>query len=209
MCPVESIIGRNKIEHHIMLYVKNLALNLPHAKPTFTLSFNVLESKLNLITGENGAGKSTLIKTVLGMIRPKQGQINWTPAKPHIFYLSHELGIQPQMTVLEYCAWHPAVIKVPSQEALHQALKTVNLLPQAFQLAGQLSRGQQQRLLFACALLSKAKLWVLDEPLTALDAPSRALILDCLLQHKTEGGAALVVSHFPLEHIADEVIHVG
>jgi heme exporter protein A len=167
----------------------------------------VLEGKLLWVKGENGAGKSTLLKTLLGFIKPLAGEITWQDKKPEIFYLSHELGLQRQLTVLEYCAWHPAVIQ-PSQESIQQALKSVNLLPQAYQLTGHLSRGQQQRLLFACGLLSKAKLWILDEPLTALDATSHQSILQCLSQHQSQGGAAIVVSHYPLEAIADEVIHV-
>lgn len=191
-----------------MLQANNLVLNIPRAQGAAPLSFNLLEGQLLWVRGENGAGKSTLLKTLLGMIPPLEGTIVWQEQRPTLFYLSHDLGIQGQMTVLEYCFWHPAVLSQPSSAACMTVLKTVGLLPHAHRLAGQLSRGQQQRLLIACALLSDAKLWLLDEPLTALDTDSRQILLSCLLTHKHHGGTALVVSHYPISDISDGVIDV-
>jgi heme exporter protein A len=192
-----------------MITAKNLTLNIPSATPVAPLSFSLLEGQLLWVRGENGAGKSTLLKTLLGLMSPLEGSIHWHgESRPSLFYLPHDLGIQRQMTVLDYCAWHPAILMPPSQEACYAALKIVNLLPQAHQLAGHLSRGQQQRLLFACALLSEAKLWLLDEPFTALDIQSREILIDCLAKHRAAGGAAMIVSHYPLTELTDEVLDV-
>lgn len=180
-----------------------LELTAPHPSP-----FKLLEGQLLWVRGDNGAGKSTLLKTVLGLIPQRLGEVLWQEPRPSLFYLGHDLGLQPQMTVLEFCRWHPALPQVPTLEQCRQVIKTLGLLPEAHRLTSQLSRGQQQRLLLACALLSGAQLWVLDEPLTALDLQGRALVLQCLQEHKARGGAALVVSHTALDEVADEVLDV-
>jgi heme exporter protein A len=122
--------------------------------------------------------------------------------------LGHELALQPSLTLLEYCRWHPAILSVPSEEEALSVLKQVGLLSEAHRLCGQLSRGQGQRLLIACALLSKAPLWLFDEPLTALDIPSREVLMERLQAHRAQGGSALVVSHSSLAGLADGVIDV-
>jgi heme exporter protein A len=187
-----------------MLHVDGLCLHIPR----LPLTFKLLEGQILWVRGENGAGKSTLLKTLLGLSPAKTGSIRWTPAPPSLFYLAHDLALQSQLSVLDYCRWHPAIPKIPTPDSIKLALKAVRLLPEAHRLCGQLSRGQQQRLLLACALLSEAKLWVLDEPFTALDAQSRDTVLDCLRAHKARQGAAIVVSHYPIPEIADEVLDV-
>lgn len=193
-----------------MLNVTGLHLNLPSsgAQPVAPLSFALQAGQLLWVRGENGAGKSTLLKTLLGLQAPLDGQICWQTQSPGVFYLAHDLGMPPQLTVLDYCHWHPAILSKPSLDACKQALAAVGLLSQAHQLTGQISRGQQQRLAMACAILSNTQLWLLDEPLTALDQQGRELILKCLEQHKTQGGAAIVVSHHPIPEVADEVLDV-
>lgn len=187
-----------------MLNVDGLCLHIPRPP----LSFKLLEGQLLWVRGDNGSGKSTLLKTLLGLIPATQGTLSWLPSKPSLFYLGHELALQPSLSVLEYCHWHPAIPKIQSAAVVAKALDTLNLLPQSQQLCAQLSRGQQQRLVFACALLSGAKLWLLDEPFTALDAQSRELIINCLKTHKAGQGAAIIVSHYPIPEIADEVLDV-
>lgn len=191
-----------------MLHVTGLTLNIPSAALAAPLSFKLLEGKLLWVRGDNGAGKSTLLKTVLGLLPSASGTIDWPQGRPKLFYLAHDLALQPQLTVLQYCQWHPAISQILTAQDCSEALSTVGLLSQAHQLTGQLSRGQQQRLLLACALLSEATCWLLDEPLTALDIKSRETILSCLLAHKARGGSALVVSHYPIPEISDEVLDV-
>jgi heme exporter protein A len=187
-----------------MLHVDGLCLHIPRPP----LSFKLLEGQLLWVRGDNGAGKSTLLKTLLGLTSAIKGTVTWSPEQPSLFYLAHDLALQSQLSVVQYCHWHPAIPQLPSPQEIMGVLKTVGLLPEAHRLSGQLSRGQQQRLLIACALLSQAKLWVLDEPLTALDAQSRETVLNCLRVHKANRGAAIVVSHYPIPEIADEVLDV-
>lgn len=191
-----------------MLAVTALLLNISGPKTGVPLTFKLLEGKLLWVRGENGSGKSTLLKTIIGLLSPLSGSVTWLQGRPNLFYLGHELALQRQLNVLEYCRIHPALGQTPSQGAIKQVLGRVGLLPQAFTLCGQLSRGQQQRLLLACAHLSQAKLWLLDEPFTALDADSRQIMLNSLIEHKTQGGAAIVVSHQPIPDICDEVLDV-
>lgn len=191
-----------------MLQANNLVLNLPHATTMAPLSFNLESGKILWVRGENGTGKSTLLKTLLGLRPPAAGDFTWLNGRPSLYYLAHDLGLVRQLTAHEYCRWHPALPQLPAQSHIHEALKAVDLLPQSFVPCAQLSRGQQQRLLIACAILSQAKLWLLDEPLTALDASSRERVLACVQAHAANGGAAIVVSHYPLHDISHEVLDV-
>ncbi len=188
-----------------MLQATNLVLQR-HGRRLNKPSFlTATAGELVWLRGDNGVGKSTLLKMLLGMIKPSTGDVQWQNPKPQIFYLAHELAIKPQLTAAEQCRWHPAVSKT-SDEVIDIALSTVRLKKQKHLPCSQLSRGQQQRLALACALLSKARLWLLDEPFTALDQESQKIIKQVLQAHQQSGGAAVIASHNCLADIASHSI---
>jgi len=190
-----------------MLKVRALKLTNHRHIDAQAITFCVSGGQLLWVRGENGAGKTTLLQTLLNITPHDAGDIDWANPKPEIFYLGHDLALKPYLSVLEFCSWHPAVGLV-DQKSIIQALTDVSLLEAAHQFTGQLSRGQQQRLLIACAILSQRALWLLDEPLTALDPKSQTIIAACMNTQKTRGGALVVVSHADISTIADEVLHV-
>lgn len=186
-----------------MLEVKDFILQRQGRNLNAPVSLSIAPGKLLWLKGENGVGKSTLLKTLVGLLKNASGKLEWAAPKPQTFYLAHELAIKPQLTTSEHCRWHPAVGKV-NEAQLKEALSTVAI--PMHKSCAQLSRGQQQRLAIACALLSKAQLWLLDEPLTALDTESQTIIKDCLQQHIQQNGAAIIASHSSLEDLATETI---
>ncbi len=190
----------------MILEVTDLILNIPQSTQVPPYTFSLSDSKLVWVRGENGAGKSTLLKTLLGVIRPR-GKIRWPQGRPSLYYLgasrystsTHPIRILPLASGFG---------SGPKPRFYRSRLNFRSLSPLAHRPTGQLSRGQQQRLLLACALLSQAKLWLLDEPLTALNIPSRETLIQCLHAHKAQGGSALIVSHHPLLESCDEVLDV-
>lgn len=171
------------------------------------LTFSLEKGQLSWIRGENGVGKSTVLKTLLGLMPPLSGEIIWSSPKPTVFYLSHNLGLPAGLSVYEHCYWHPATQR-PSEAGIRSALSRLELSGDAMRPCQELSRGQKQRLALAVAILSEAELWLLDEPFTALDPSSVALVKGLLKAHCEAGGAAIVVSHHAMENLADDTVHM-
>lgn len=172
------------------------------------LSFHTVRGDLIWVRGSNGAGKSTLLQLLAGLL-PSSMQQSYTFAepKPSMFYLGHQLGLVPGLTAFEHCLYHPALVK-PSASQILSAFESLNLVDLAHQQCGQLSRGQQQRVAMAVVLLSKATLWLLDEPFTGLDQSASQQIKAALLAHQAEG-AALIVSHEDISDIATKTLDMG
>ena len=95
------------------------------------------------------------------------------------------------------------------RETLERALAAVGLKAVADVPCGQLSQGQQRRTGLARALLSARRLWLLDEPLTALDAQGRELVGRIVAEHCAAGGAALCATHQPLGAAESATIDLG
>lgn len=186
-----------------MFTATNLVLQRHERPLNAPTTVRVSAGELVWLRGENGVGKSTLLKTLLGLLRPGRGGVQWASPRPEIFYLGHELAIRPALTVLEQCRSHPAVNK--HSDPL-KALQAVGLTKYKHKLCAQLSRGQQQRVALACAILSEAKLWLLDEPLTALDVESQDIVRKLLQAHCQAGGAVVVASHNSLADLANMTV---
>jgi heme exporter protein A len=138
------------------------------------------------VTGPNGSGKSSLIRLAAGLLSPERGHVERSRlalADDHAA-LDREL---PLGRALSFWAESPG----RAMEALglaHLAAVPVRLL----------SSGQLKRVTLARTVASGAPLWLLDEPLNALDADGAARLMTLIDQHLTDGGAVLAASHQPL-----------
>ena len=161
------------------------------------------------LVGPNGAGKSTLLKAAVGLLPLRAGDLS-------IFGLSlgachHRVAYLPQRSDLD---WrfpmtvrrlvltgryvHLGWLRRPGRrdhELVEAALARLGLIDLAERQIGQLSGGQQQRLLLARALAQEADLFLLDEPLNAIDAEARAIVSSVLADIKAQGKTALVATH--------------
>lgn len=159
------------------------------------------------LRGANGSGKTTLLRALAGLF-PYTGEVI-RQAKPA--FIGHRNGNSGLLTALENLRWHAGLTGVTGNEdqirsALLDALERVGLLRAAGRLAHQLSQGQQRRLALARLLVGNrigdrvgnVRLWLLDEPYTALDASGASLVDELLKAHCADGGAALIASHSPL-----------
>lgn len=172
------------------------------------LNFRVDAGQLLLVEGENGAGKTSLLRLLCGLSRPAAGDVLWRGesiahrrAQFHseMAYFGHHGGVKQELTALENltvaCGLRRHASVVEMEDALHEVgLGGFEDIP-----GRRLSAGQKQRLALARLLLSGAKLWILDEPFTALDVDGIALVGSLLERHAANGGLAVLTSHQPVE----------
>ncbi|MFM7119807.1 MAG: heme ABC exporter ATP-binding protein CcmA [Gammaproteobacteria bacterium] len=150
------------------------------------------------LTGPNGSGKSTLLRIVAGLQPDHDGSVS---AVEHL-YLGHRPGISSLLTVAENLAWFAALqpaasasARQPVSERVRSALDRVGLPGFDDIPCARLSAGQQRRVALARLVLGGAPLWLLDEPLTALDDAGHRLVRALLAAHLRAGGAAIWATH--------------
>jgi ABC-2 type transport system ATP-binding protein len=168
------------------------------------------------LLGPNGAGKTTVIKMMLGLVRPDAGEVlllgrpgRDPRARARVGYLPELFRYQPWLSAAEVLALHVrlAGVAVPVDEQ-HENLRLVGLADRAGDRVGGFSKGMQQRLGLAVALVARPELVVLDEPTSALDPVGRADVRDLLLSLRERGVAVLLNSHLigEVERVCDRVV---
>jgi ABC-2 type transport system ATP-binding protein len=180
------------------------------------VSFTVDRGEVVALLGPNGAGKTTVIKILLGLVRPDAGEVlllgrsaGDPDARRSVGYLPELFRYQPWLSAAEVLALHVrlAGAAVPAQER-RECLALVGLADRAGDRVGGFSKGMQQRLGLAVALVARPQLVVLDEPTSALDPLGRADVRDLLLALKARQVAVLLNSHLigEVERVCDRVV---
>jgi heme exporter protein A len=167
------------------------------------LDFAVAAGGALLLTGPNGSGKSTLLRLLAGLLRPAAGALLWNgedalsdlPSHARrVAYVGHQDAVKPGLTVAEnlhFMAWLTG-------GRVDAALAAVRLDDLGDLPARMLSAGQKRRLALARLTLSRALLWLLDEPTLGLDSASVERFGDILDAHRGRGGMVVVATHLPL-----------
>jgi ABC-type Fe3+/spermidine/putrescine transport system ATPase subunit len=161
--------------------VRDLKKRYGAVKALDGVTFDVESGEYFVILGPVGSGRSTLLKCIAGLERPDSGDILFDgesvlglpPEKRLVGYMPPGYALFPHMTVWEnvaYGLWIRGYPRREVEERVEEALKLVGLLHRADSYPHQLSGGQRQRIALARALASGARVLLLDEPLTALDA---------------------------------------
>jgi len=180
------------------------------------VSFTVARGEVMGLLGPNGAGKTTVIKMLLGLVRPDGGEVLLLgrPARDprsrvRVGYLPELFRYQPWLTAAEVLALHVRLsgASVPEQER-RECLALVGLADRARDRVGGFSKGMQQRLGLAVALVARPELVVLDEPTSALDPLGRADVRDIVRSLREREVAVLLNSHLigEVERVCDRVI---
>jgi heme exporter protein A len=157
------------------------------------------------VQGENGAGKTSLLRMLTGLSHAEAGEIRWNgePIKAlgedyrrDMLFLGHHGALKEELTPLENLQLSAALdgAELTEAEALavlsRFGLRGREELPVRF-----LSAGQKRRVLLARLVTRKAKLWVLDEPFTALDVKAVDMLAGLIGEHLAAGGMAVLTSH--------------
>ncbi len=168
------------------------------------LSFTLNAGEWVQITGSNGAGKTTLLRLLTGLSRPDAGEVLWQGQPLHqvrdsyhqnLLWIGHQPGIKTRLTALENLHfYHRDGDTAQCLEALAQAgLAGFEDIP-----VNQLSAGQQRRVALARLWLTRATLWILDEPFTAIDVNGVDRLTQRMAQHTEQGGIVILTTHHPL-----------
>lgn len=168
------------------------------------LSFSVSPGEMVQIAGKNGAGKTSLLRILAGLAQAEEGEVRWQGEglgraryqyHQDLLWLGHQPGIKTVLTAFENLSFYHA----NGAESLRwQALTEIGLLGFEDIPVNQLSAGQQRRVALARLWLSSQKLWVLDEPFTAIDVAGVDKLTQQLKRHTENGGMVILTTHQPL-----------
>lgn len=173
------------------------------------LDLSVSSGRVLLVEGFNGAGKTSLLRILCGLSQPRKGAVLWDGedirgcrwAYHHgLLYIGHSAGIKLELTPLENLRFLGALGgRRAVDEVLVDVLDAVGLQGYEDLAVRMLSAGQRRRVALARLWLSSAPLWILDEPLTAIDRRGVANLAMRIREHVQSGGMAVLTSHQPLE----------
>jgi len=191
-----------------MLAVSDLACSRGD-HPLFSgLSFQLEAGQLLQVQGENGRGKTSLLRTLCGFMAPVAGEIRWRGQlvaelgedyRGQLLYLGHHNAIKDELSALENLQISAGLAgcALDESEAV-AALRRMGLKGRELLPVKVLSQGQRRRVALARMLVADAPLWVLDEPLTALDVGAVGLIQELLGEHLARAGMVIFTTHQPL-----------
>ena len=169
------------------------------------LDFRLDTGTLLHVRGRNGSGKTTLLRALCGLFTPDAGEIRWRGEsirdlgddyRRDLLYFGHLNGIKGDLTGVENLAISATLDGDRVAESdIWSALGRIGLAGFEDLPTRMLSQGQKKRVALARLILSKAPLWVLDEPFTALDVQAVALLQGLIAGHVATGGLAVLTTH--------------
>lgn len=160
------------------------------------------------VEGENGSGKTSLLRTLCGLMMPADGKIFWRGEDikeadeeyySEMIYLGHLNAIKDELSALENLRISAGVdgLEVDEKQAL-QVLRRLGLKGREALPVKVLSQGQRRRVALSRLLVSDAALWILDEPLAALDVRAVDLMQELIAEHLEKNGMVIFTTHQPL-----------
>jgi heme exporter protein A len=188
-----------------MLEIANLACSRGDRQLFTGLNFSLDTGSLLYVKGKNGSGKTTLLRTICGLYLQDEGDIHWNGEKvrsldeeysKEVVYLGHLNGIKSDLTGLENLRVSTVLDgDLVSEEQIWDALKRMGLAGFEDLPTKVLSQGQKRRVALARLLLNDSKLWILDEPFTALDVAAVDLLQSVIAEHVDKGGMVILTTH--------------
>ena len=168
------------------------------------LNFAVATGQALTLEGPNGAGKTSALRMLAGFLPQVSGEIRFqahagyevTDAEERgrlVGWMGHYDGVKAQLTVAENARFFAALHG--SRVDPMTILDRVGIARLADVPAQYLSAGQRRRLSLARLILSNRPLWLMDEPLSSLDAAGRRLTAELIGEHCDDGGIAIIATH--------------
>ncbi len=171
--------------------------------------FSNIEFELNsgealLVEGSNGSGKTSLLRILCGFNYPADGDISWDDVsieghesyQQQISFIGHASGVKLDLTVMENLVFAQRLVGSSRKESeIKEIVRAVGLFKQRNILTRKLSAGQKRRVALARLQLEDRPLWILDEPLTALDKEFVTEFETVLKNHLDNNGMLIVTTH--------------
>ena len=206
----------------MFIEAQNLSKTYGNQTAVQDLNFRLEEGQIVGFLGPNGAGKSTTLKMLLGLIQPSSGSVQIDGKDPQnqavelkkkIGYLAENNPLYPEMYVREFLEFIANIHQVQNPAVrIQEVIEWVGLQKEAHKKIQELSKGYQQRVGIALAILHDPKILILDEPTSGLDPNQRDEIRD-LIKSLQKNRIILFSSHLlsEVEAICDRVllIHQG
>jgi len=174
-------------------------------RPLFShLSFRLKPGELMHVTGVNGSGKTTLLRTLCGLTHAATGSVLWNGStiqelgddyRSQLAYVGHSNGIQGELTAEENLRAAACLGTAADTTRIQETLERLGLAPYRHFPSKVLSQGQKRRLGLARLVILRKSLWILDEPLSARDVNSVALMTEILMEHLARDGLIIMTSH--------------
>ncbi len=197
------------------LEVKNMSSGYRQIPVLKDIDFSIEYGEIVGLIGLNGAGKSTLLKTILGLLIPQKGTItidshtildDHSRYAQHIAYIPETPVLYEELTLKE----HIEMTALGYNISVEEALKRAELLLKIFRLENVMnwfpihfSKGMKQKVMIICALITDAKIFIIDEPFLGLDPLAIRDFIALLKKRASEGSAILFTTH--MLSIADEL----
>ena len=183
-----------------LLNVSNISASRGYRTLFRDLSFSVTEGEILELRGENGSGKSTLLRILAGLTRAETGTIKYQYAANDVFlkypvhFLGHQDGTKAQESVEDQMLFWAKFFQ-SSKAEIRPALERVGLWKRRDVPGRGLSAGQRRRLSLARLIITHRPVWLLDEPLAALDTKGQQIVRELIESHTKQGGAVIAAMH--------------
>ena len=166
------------------------------------LSFELNSGEILKISGANGSGKTSLLKILAGLSSAESGKLSINnnnvgsyDYQSDIFYLGHLPALSPELHCKENLDYLAQLNNCSSDLEISEALTSVGLKNFEYEYAVNLSAGQKRRNVLSALFMTQAKVWLLDEPFTALDADGINVIETQITNHSDDGGICVLTTH--------------
>ena len=203
-----------------MLYIEILIKKYGKTYALSGLDMNVKEGEIYGFVGPNGAGKTTTLRIIAGLLKSDGGDVwidgvrttrNILKQKSMIGFVPDFFGVYDNLTVIEYLEFFAAAYGIYGRAGKSRAMEVLDLVELGGKeklLVDSLSRGMQQRLCLARALIHEPKLLVLDEPSSGLDPRTRK-DFQFLLQRLQKENYTIIISSHILSELSDMCTSIG
>ncbi|MGI9227793.1 MAG: cytochrome c biogenesis heme-transporting ATPase CcmA [Gammaproteobacteria bacterium] len=172
------------------------------------LNFSIESGEALVVEGSNGSGKTSLLRILCGFNQPVEGEITWCDEaidkhedyQQQISFIGHQSGVKLDLTVLENLLFAQRMVGTTRSESeIKEIIRTVGLFKQRNVLTRKLSAGQKRRVALARLQLEERMIWILDEPLTALDKEFVTEFEAVLKNHLDNKGMLIITTHRDLK----------
>ncbi len=197
-------------ESENLLKIENLAVFRSDLPLFETINFQLRSGEALQISGTNGAGKTSLLRCLCGLSSRYSGEIRWndelvglnsSSIHQQLLYLGHGLGLKPKLTVHQNLSFYQELRFEADQSSINDALTALKIHQYLDEQVANLSAGQKRRVTLARIISEPVKLWILDEPMVALDTEGQSWLEEVCNRHLKNGGMMILTSHQPLTGI--------